>query len=271
MRLEWVSELRASGLSASRVRQAHTVFSSMLKAAVRDRRIGVNPADVDLPRLPPRSHTYLTHEKVDALADACGRYRTLVLTLAYCGLRFGEAAALRVCDVDTMRGRLRIEHAMAGVNGEAVFGDTKTHQRRSAPVPAFLRESLAVEIAGKASDALVFTSARGGVLRNNNFRRDAFDAAAIAVGLDGLAPHALRHTAASLAISTGANVKALQSMLGHRSASVTLDVYAGLFGDDLDAVASSLDTAHEQIAKQTRTKRGPNVVDLAARRAARAR
>lgn len=46
--------------------------------------------------------------------------------------------------------------------------------------------------------------------------------------------HDLRHTAASLAISSGANVKAVQRMLGHASAAMTLDVYAGLFDDDLE-------------------------------------
>ncbi|MDH6284355.1 tyrosine-type recombinase/integrase [Prescottella agglutinans] len=56
-------------------------------------------------------------------------------------------------------------------------------------------------------------------------------------------PHDLRHTAASLAISAGANVKAVQKMLGHAKASMTLDVYADLFGDDLEAVAEALDIA----------------------------
>ena len=78
-------------------------------------------------------------------------------------------------------------------------------------------------------------------LRLNNFRRRSFDRAAAAVGLSWLTPHMLRHTAASLAVSAGANLKAVQQMLGHASAAMTLDVYAGLFGDDLDAVADRLD------------------------------
>jgi integrase len=56
-------------------------------------------------------------------------------------------------------------------------------------------------------------------------------------------PHDMRHTAASLAISAGANVKAVQKMLGHKSAVMTLDVYADLFPDDLDGVAEALDAA----------------------------
>lgn len=61
--------------------------------------------------------------------------------------------------------------------------------------------------------------------------------------LERLTPHDLRHTAASLAISAGANVKAVQKMLGHASAAMTLDVYADLFDDDLDAVGEALSRA----------------------------
>jgi integrase len=91
--------------------------------------------------------------------------------------------------------------------------------------------------------------------------------AAAAVGLAGVAPHDLRHTAASLA-AAGANVKAVQRMLGHASASMTLDVYAGLFGDDLDAVATRLDEAvAARDADYLRTgSAGSEVVDLEKRR-----
>ncbi|NYJ24881.1 integrase [Leifsonia shinshuensis] len=55
-----------------------------------------------------------------------------------------------------------------------------------------------------------------------------------------MTPHDLKHTAATLAVSAGANVKALQRMLGHKSAAMTLDTYADLFEDDLAAVADRL-------------------------------
>ena len=58
-----------------------------------------------------------------------------------------------------------------------------------------------------------------------------------------ITPHDLRHTTASLAISAGANVKAVQRMLGHASAAMTLDTYADLFDDDLDAVGTALNHA----------------------------
>ena len=63
--------------------------------------------------------------------------------------------------------------------------------------------------------------------------------------IPAITPHDLRHTTASLAVSSGAHVKAVQRMLGHASAAMTLDVYADLFDDDLDAVANAMSAARE--------------------------
>jgi integrase len=255
----WVAAMRAEGLGASRTRQAYHLLTGMLDDAVKDGRLSRNPAaGVDLPRLPTTERRYLTHVQVAALAEASGPYRPLVLVLAYCGPRWGEAAALRVRRVDLLRGRIEVVEAVVDVNGELVFGPPKTHQHRSVPVPRFLRDELAEHLAGKGPDDLVFPSPRGAVLRVQNFRRRCFDRAVSSIGLDGLVPHELRHTAASLAIAAGASVKGVQSMLGHASATVTLDRYGHLFGDELDAVADRLDAAQALAAADfLRTKCGP--------------
>jgi integrase len=52
--------------------------------------------------------------------------------------------------------------------------------------------------------------------------------------------HELRHTAASLAIQAGANIKALQNMLAHESAGLTLDRYGHLYGSDVEAVGVAI-------------------------------
>jgi integrase len=72
----------------------------------------------------------------------------------------------------------------------------------------------------------------------------------------------LRHTAASLAIAAGASVKGVQAMLGHASATLTLDRYGHLFSDELDAVADRIDAAARAAAEISRTTRGPSVVAL---------
>ena len=81
-----------------------------------------------------------------------------------------------------------------------------------------------------------------------------------------MTPHDLRHTAASLAISSGANPKAVQRMLGHASAAMTLDTYADLFEDDLDAVSDRMDQVRTKAFVGFRliahTKR-PAIVEIA--------
>ncbi|MFC3689954.1 tyrosine-type recombinase/integrase [Aquipuribacter hungaricus] len=241
----WVSGLTNSGLSGSTVRHAHRVLSMLLGAAVLDGRIVRNPASgVRLPRAATSDKRFLSHEEVAALATAAGSpFDTVVLVLAYTGLRWGELAALRVSDVDLARGRLSVQRSMTEVSGRAIIGTPKNHQRRTVPVPAFLLARLDEHLQGRAAGDFAFPSRQGAVLRNGNFRSQVFDAAATSVGLDGLTPHELRHTAASLAVAAGANIKAVQRMLGHASAAMTLDVYAGLFGDDLDDLARRLDAA----------------------------
>ncbi len=187
----------------------------MLDHAVRDGRLPRDPAaSVRLPRLRRTQKRYLT--------DA-------------------EVAALRVRRVRLERRELGIAEGMKDVDGVASYSDTKTHRVRVIPFPAALVQDLAAAAAGKQPTDLVFTSPRGAPLRNGNSRRNVFDPAAARAGLAGLTPHELRHTAASLAVSAGANVKAVQRMLGDASAAMTLDVHADLFDHDYGDVAERLD------------------------------
>ncbi|CCG02160.1 tyrosine-type recombinase/integrase [Blastococcus saxobsidens] len=249
----WVAQLSRSGKSASTVRHAHRVLSLILGLAVRDGRLARNPAvGVPLPRRVRGEQIFLTYAQVDDLAAAAGRDRLAILFLAYTGVRYGEMAALRVRNLNLLRRRALIAEAVADVNGRAVFGTPKTHQRRQVPIPRFLAEELAVHVADKLPGDFVFAAEKGGLLHLRNFRRMSFDPAVRAAGLDGLTPHALRHTAASLAIASGANVKVVQTMLGHQSATMTLDLYGHLLNDQLDEVADAMDAARAAEASSRR-------------------
>ena len=203
--------------------------------------------------------THLTHDQVDDLATATGypsgaskhsnldtraneTYRLVVLFLAYTGVRFGEMAALRVARLDLLRSRAVIVESVTPVQGQGlVWGTTKTHQRREVPIPRFLAAELVEHVNGKQPDDLVFAGIRNGQpLRVSTFRT-AFSAAATVIGVPDLHPHQLRHTAASLAIASGADVKVVQQMLGHGSATMTLDTYGHLFEDRLDEVGAAMD------------------------------
>jgi integrase len=259
---QWVSGLSVNGssrfggkgLSASRVIQAHQVVDQVLKYAVKAKRLPANPADgIELPRKHEVDQRYLTHEQLHRLAVASGRLRTLVLMLGYCGLRFGEAAALRVGDVNIKTRRIRVRRSVTNVTGKGLTeGATKNHGARTVPVPKFLAPLLETEIGERAETALLFLSRRGGYLTVGEVRW-VFDPAAKAVGLGGLTPHELRHTCASLAIAAGANVKVLQTLLGHKTATLTLDRYGHLFPDDLGRIADAFDAAAETTADALRT------------------
>jgi integrase len=95
----------------------------------------------------------------------------------------------------------------------------------------------------KSRTNLLFTAPQGGAWRNPNFRRRRFDPAGEAAGLPPMRIHDLEHTAASLAVQAGVNVKAVQRMLAHGLAAMTLDVYADLFDTDPEDVATRLDEA----------------------------
>lgn len=258
----WASGLtnpRGERLSAASVRYVHRVLYLIMDHAVRDVRLARNPAaGVKLPRLPKVERRFLTREQVFALADAAARYpvpevgeqyRVMILLMAHTGLRWGEASGLRVKRLDLLRRRVTVAETLVEIGGRLQADVPKNHQQRQVPVPGWLADDLAGVVAGKAPDDLVFTTWRGLPLRNLNFRRDVFNQAAVDAGLGewvegpkrplyrGVTPHELRHTAASLAAKEGAKVSAVQKMLGHSSAKMTLDTYTHLFDDELEGVA----------------------------------
>jgi integrase len=125
---------------------------------------------------------------------------------------------------------------------EGHIDDPKNGEGREVPYPRRLDPLIERITAGKKPMDLLFTAPRGGQVRENNFKRRYFDDAVLGAGLGhlDLDMHDLRHTAASWAIASGATPKSVQRMLGHRNAKITLETYAGLFDQDLDAVADRM-------------------------------
>lgn len=145
----WVTELSHS-LSPTVVRRTHQVLSGVLADAVRDNLIARNlAAGVKLPRLTSKRKMYLTHGQVQALADAAGEHGALVLTLAYTGLRWGEAVGMRVRDLDMLRRRAAVVENAVQVGATVHVGTPKTHKQRTVPLPEFLLPYLARQCEGK--------------------------------------------------------------------------------------------------------------------------
>lgn len=257
----WVAQLK---LSASSVAHAHTVLAGILDDAVADRRLANNPArGVKMPRkttTTPRN--YLTAAQVHALADE-SKHPDIVLLLATTGLRWGEMAALRVRDIDLGRGRIRVERSASKVNAKTIIGTTKTHAARSVAVSPSVLKLMAPAMVGKSPDELLWSRGDGQPLRPPTTThwfgaavkrcQSAADKARAAEreahpdrdpatpAFPRITVHELRHTAASLMIASGANVKTVQAQLGHKTATMTLDQYGHLFPDDLDDVADRMD------------------------------
>ena len=135
--------------------------------------------------------------------------------------------------------------AIHGVGSELHVGSPKTHELRSDGYPHFLAQPLGELAEGKEPRALLFGGGDEYMQRprSSGASRSWFMRALLNAGLPRMTVHDLRHTAASLAIASGANLKAVQRMLGHASAAMTFDVYADLFDDDVDAVSAELDQA----------------------------
>lgn len=257
----WVSEL-AGQRGPVIVQTAFSVLARILDDAVRDRRLAANPArGVKLPTRAKRKNIYLTAEQLQALAVEAGRYGSLVLLLGTAGLRWGEAAALRVGDVDFLKRKVVLHQNAVTVNSQVHVGTLKSGEHRTVALAGFVVDELAKTCRGKGLDDLIWPSQSGGYLgppsshdswlagavercqaaADNARAEEATRGEPTTPPFPRITAHALRHTAASLAISSGANVKVVQRMLGHASAAMTLDVYADLFDDDLTAVADRLD------------------------------
>ncbi|GAA2534822.1 tyrosine-type recombinase/integrase [Mycolicibacterium diernhoferi] len=271
----WIAELSVNGsqsgtgLSPSRIRQTHQLMGAVFKYAVRAglaaKNIAAEVERSELPREKKQKEMHcLMHRQLLDLASGTGRFEALTLVLGYCGLRFGEAAALRRRDIGNREITVKASATNVAKRG-IVETDTKSGEARTVPVPAPVWERLKAELPSDP-DAYVFPSRKGGVLPLGEYRW-AFDNAlkplreaaaeerkAEPKGEETTpvfpyaTPHDLRHTAASLAISAGANVKVVQRMLGHATATMTLDRYGHLMSDDLAGVADALGEAIAAVA-----------------------
>jgi integrase len=240
----WVGQLSKT-LSASRTITVYGVLAGILDDAVADRLIASNPArGIKLPKRSRTRNVYLSAEQLQVLAVESGRYGSLVLLLGTVGLRWGEAAALRVLDINFLGRKIQLHENAVAVGGKTHVGTLKSGRGRTVAVPKFVIDELSKTCVGKGRDELIWPARDGGYLAPPTNKSWLAGAVQRCQAADKTFPritaHDLRHTAASLAVSAGANVKVIQRMLGHASAAMTLDVYADLFDDDFTAVADKL-------------------------------
>lgn len=245
-------------LAPATVHLVYTWVSTVFAAAAEDRLIASSPCGkrVRRPTIERQPVVPLPVATVEALIEAVAdRYRALVVLGAGTGVRISEALGLTNDRIDWLRHSVRIDRQLVGVkDGDPVFGPVKdAHNRpRDIPLPQSVVDALAEHVAkyGLGPQGLLFTAPDGGPARRNRFA-DAWRAAADPLGIpvgDGF--HQLRHFYASLLIAARVPVNVVQARLGHTSAQMILDVYAGLWPDNEDETRAAVDAV---LAKRAAT------------------
>jgi integrase len=185
------------------------------------------------------------------------RFYALVLLATFGSLRWGEATALRRCDLDLVAATVRVRASYVAVDRRNARRPPKSKAgRRMVGIPAVivpvLREHLAV-FAEDDPGALVFPGAKGGPLRRGNFNKmSAWPHAVESLGLPGLHFHDLRHTGNHLAARSGAGLRDLMARMGHDSERAAMIYQHEAQGAD-KAIANAIDT-HVQSEKTRRSE-----------------
>ncbi|SNQ50551.1 Integrase family protein (fragment) [Frankia canadensis] len=255
----WVTRL-SERLAPQTVVACFRLLYSAMKAAVRARLVAINPCEgVSLPARrargsvdAPITRAELVGKVLPALPE---RYRALVLTAAYAGLRWGECAGLRWAQVDLDARRLVVIETVVEVSGRLArkLYPKSEAGRRTVPLPPVLVTHLRrhAELVPAGADDLVFPDSGGDFLRRSNFRRHVWVPARAAA--DSLTFHGLRHCYATWLITEGVPVNVVQVALGHERASTTLDRYTHRPRDYEDRLRDALtDSADDSLTGDDR-------------------
>ena len=223
--------------------RAHGVLSGILADAVKGKRLAVNPAKgvENLPRKTARRHVYLSADDVHRLAGESGEHRALVLTLGFTSASDGARPSRCGCVMcEFLKRRLSVQENAVQLGVDHAVGPTKGRKARSVPVPAFVLDALSVQCKDKAPGDLVFSGRTAAISRGRSRRAGGSPRRSSAPAFRPSRRMIFATLARVWRSAPGSDVLALQRMLGHTSAKVTLDTYADLFDTDLDAVAATL-------------------------------
>jgi integrase len=247
---QWVADLLNGGMAPDTARKVLQVLAQIFRQAEIDRLISRSPIiGIELPRaVAHQEMRFLTADEVALIAESIEpRYRTLIFTAAYCGLRAGELGFLRADSLDLLRGQLEVRGSLAEVGGRILEGPTKTRKVRTVAVPRFLSTMLADHLPKYAAGGYVFSAPDGGPLRHRNFVRRQFHPAVERAGLaEGLRFHDLRHTCAALLIASGTHLQEVKEHLGHASIRTTSDRYGHLYDAARERLRDRLDATFAQ-------------------------
>ncbi len=249
------------GLSASTVNKVHSVLHKALARAVRWSLIPRNVTEsVKAPRPAPEEMHPLSAEEARKLVNAArgDRLEALYVLAIHTGMRRGELLGLKWSDVDLENARVSIQRTLTRVdNGKRhALGDPKTKKSRRTVrlTPQAVevlkshleRQIREIDALGDHYDdqGLIFTSEARTPINPSNLRQRSFAPLLNEAGLPHIRFHDLRHTCATLLLSTGVHPKFVQELLGHATIAITLDTYSHVLpsmgGQAADAMSEAL-------------------------------
>jgi integrase len=199
----------------------------------------------------------LSIEQLQKVANTCqetfptggqDNYRLFVLLMGLMGLRVGEAAGLRVKDLNFDDNRMTIEHTLVYYKGKMISSTTKNGKTRVLPISHFIVEDLKLAVQDKDPEDLVFLSYLGQPVNTSRFGTHLWKKALKRASLPtDIRVHDLRHTAASLYINYGMSAVMVAELLGHSNPAITLNVYSHLYKGEL---ARSMGDVEKKIAQE---------------------
>ncbi|MGZ3643489.1 MAG: tyrosine-type recombinase/integrase [Ktedonobacteraceae bacterium] len=249
------------GLSVSYIRLIHAVLHQALSYAVKRNLVARNVCEgVTLPRHTRHEIQPLTPEQAQKLlAVAKGhRLEAVVTTAVVTGMREGELLALHWSDINFEQGYLQIRRTVRRFTGQGMReGEPKTaSSRRRIDLSPYLLEVLkhhrvsqleARLKAGKAWEDhdLVFCNRLGKFFETGDLGK-MFHTLLQDAGLPRLRFHDLRHSAATMLLAMGVNVKVVQELLGHSTVTMTLNIYGHVLPGQQQAAIEKMSDLFDQ-------------------------
>ena len=243
-------------LSNTFVRRIHAVLQAALKQAVKERLIPYNPCENC--RIPPKDKkemTILPPERIGRYLQEAEKYG--VLPMFYLelssGLRRGELLALQWEDLNVKEQILTVNKQVTRMEGELDVTEPKTKNSvRKVALSQQAVDLLVQEHEQHPDNPILFPSPRTGGYWSpdavSRINRKLLKNAGIE---EHVRFHDLRHTFATMAISSGVDVKTLSSMLGHYSAGFTLDTYTHITNDMQRGAAEKIGSFMESATATT--------------------
>jgi integrase len=236
--------LEGNGTSAATIgkilRYTRVIFRKAVSLEIIDR----DPCrTIRAPRIEKKEVSFLTPEEVSKLIESAqGDLKPLLAVACYTGLRMGEILALQWGDIDFKANVIRVIRSWKQEQG---FSTPKTAtSRRAVPIIKPLKELLRVyhaSIDESHEGSLVFPNSEGKPRDRHRLSNIHFKDALEKAELPRIRFHDLRHTFASMMIESGCDIKTLQTIMGHSSSKVTLDVYSHLYRSSYDRAAKNLE------------------------------